>query len=318
MKVEPARGAAFAPGHITGIFEIHDTEAELAKRGSRGAGFSVSEGALTYVEIEPADKMEIEIRVDNELSDAPVTRDAVIRFLKLAVRDARVPLNADAPKGSRAQIRVHVHTQLGLPVSQGFGMSAAGALSATIALAKCLRMGRSDAVLCAHEADVAQRGGLGDVMGASVGGFEIRLSPGVPPHGHTTSFLGFGQAVLCVIGGPLETRAVLSDPARRETVNKAGAAGMKRLLEEPSMDNFLDVSSKFARDSGLLTDRLADAIDACRPHGKASMSMLGNSVFAFGNVPRLVEALEPFGKVYVMPIDDGGARRAEIQGAANP
>lgn len=316
--VTPARGAAFCPGHITGLFEIHDEAPDPLRRGSRGAGFSLAQGAVSYVELEPADSMRIEVIIDKEAQaedEAQVTRAAIVDVLKEAVRDMKIPLNRDAPKGRRARVRVRVTTDLHLPVSQGFGMSAAGALSAAMALARSLRMGRSVAVQAAHVADVTNRTGLGDVIGATVGGFEIRTSPGVPPYGATSSFHGFGDAVLCVVGGKLETRSVLSDPEARAKVNAAGARGIEALLRAPHLDTFLAESQRFARDSGLLSPELSRAIDAARAHGSASMSMLGNSVFAFGNVPRLVDALEPFGEVSVVPVSETGARPLDIEDA---
>lgn len=312
VAVEKARAAAFCPGHVTGLFEIHDEAPDLDRRGSRGAGFSLSRGAVSLVEVEPAEQMEIVIRLDGQEQDAPVSREAVVSLLKQAVRDAKVPLNREAPQGRRARIRVRVDTTLQLPVSQGFGMSAAGALSASLALAKCLRMGRSEALRAAHGADVAMRGGLGDVIGASVGGFEIRTSPGLPPYGSTRAFVGHGDCVLCVVGGRLETRSVLSDPARRKAVNEAGARAVAALLKSPTLDEFLAQSQAFARESGLLTPALERAIHAASPHGRASMSMLGNSVFAFGNVPALERALRPFGETMVVPVDAAGARRVDL------
>lgn len=313
--VERAKAAAFCPGHITGFFEIKDEDPDPQKRGSRGAGFSLAHGAVTYVEIEPADAMEIEILVDKEETHAPVTREAIVGLLREAVRDARIPLNKDAPKGTRARIRVRAWTDLHLPVSQGFGMSAAGALSSALALARCLRMGRSSALMAAHVADVTQRGGLGDVVGANAGGFEIRTAPGVPPYGSTRNFVGYGDAVLCIVGGPLSTKAVLSDAQRRAAINAAGGRHLNEFLKEPTLDSFMAHSQAFARESGLLTAEIERAIDAARRHGKASMSMLGHSIFAFGNVPRLVDALTPFGEVRVVPVDEAGARLVDLAAA---
>jgi len=312
MSVERAQHAAFSPGHVTGLFEIHDDAQDVERRGSRGAGFSLARGAVSLVRVEPAESMQIAIRLDGREEEAPVSRDAVVRLLKQAVRDGRVPLNKDAPQGSRARIRVEVETTLQLPVSQGFGMSAAGALSASLALAKCLRLGRSEALRAAHGADVLLRGGLGDVIGASVGGFEIRTAPGLPPYGATTRFVGHGDCVLCVVGGALETRAVLSDPARRAAVNAAGREALAALLKSPTMDAFLAQSQAFAGASGLVTPTIQRALDAASPHGRASMSMLGNSVFAFGQVRALEKALSPFGETHVVPVDEGGARMVQL------
>lgn len=315
-EVKPARAAAFCPGHVTGLFEIHDEDPDPLRRGSRGAGFSLAQGVLAYVEVAPADSLQIEVLVDKAPADAPVTREAITYLLREAVRDGKVPLNKDAPKGSKARIHVRAWCDVHLPVSQGFGMSAAGALSSALALARCLRMGRSEALRAAHAADVTQRGGLGDVVGASVGGFEIRTGAGVPPYGSVTSFLGYGDAVLCIIGGALETKSVLQDPARRAAIDAAGGKRLAELLKTPSLDTFLQKSQEFARESGLLTPALERAIHAARPHGTASMSMLGNSLFAFGNVPRLVDALASFGETRVVPVSAAGARLVEVQQAA--
>lgn len=311
-SVERASAAAFCPGHVTGLFEIHDADPDPQRRGSRGAGFALSQGAITYVEIEPAESLEIEIAIDKEIVEAPVSREAITLLLREAVRDARVPLNKDAAKGSKARIRVRAWTDLHLPVSQGFGMSAAGALSATLALAKCLRMGRSEALKAAHVADVTQRGGLGDVVAANAGGFEIRTAPGVPPYGSTRNFMGYGEAVLCVIGGPLSTKSVLSDPTRRAAINAAGGRRLDEFLKAPTMDNFLSHSQGFARDAGLLTPALEDAIHAAKPYGTASMSMLGHSLFAFGNAQKLAEVLARFGETMIVPVDAAGARSVDV------
>lgn len=315
MSVAPARAAAFAPGHITGLFEIHDADPDPIRRGSRGAGFSLAQGAVTYVEIAPADAMQIDVTIDKRPQapdEALVTRTAVTEILKQATRDGRVALNKDAPKGSRARIHVRATTELQLPVSQGFGMSAAGALSAALALAKTLRMGRSEALRAAHTADVVNRGGLGDVIGASIGGFEIRTAPGLPPFGAITSFLGYGDAVLCVVGGQLQTKTVLTDPQARERINEAGARALAELMRAPSLDAFLAQSQRFARESKLLTDALERAMHTASQHGVASMSMLGNSLFAFGNVPKLADALAGHGETRVVPVSTTGARLVEL------
>lgn len=313
MSVTAARAAAFAPGHVTGFFEIHDAHPEPERRGSRGAGFSLAQGAVTLVDVESADAMSLEILIDDVPQDAATTREALTLLLKDAVRSGKIPLNKDAPKGSRARIRVRARTQLHLPVSQGFGMSAAGALSASLALARCLRMGRSDAVRAAHVAEVSNRTGLGDVVGAALGGFEVRLAPGLPPWGSIQNFLGYGDAVLCVMGGAIETRSVLADPVQRANVNAAGKRALDAFLAGPTLDLFLERSQAFANESHLATPAMEAAMHAAKPHGTASMSMLGNSLFAFGNVPRLVDALTPFGDTRVVPVSGPGARLLEIE-----
>jgi pantoate kinase len=310
-----ARAAAFCPGHVTGFFSIHDEDPDPLRRGSRGAGFSLAQGVLTYVEIAPADSLEIQISLDKEEQEAPVTREALTNVLRAAVKDGKVPLNKDAPKGSKARIAVRAWSDVHLPVSQGFGMSAAGALSAAMALAKALRMGRSEALRAAHAADVTQRGGLGDVVGASLGGFEMRTAPGLPPYGSLTNFVGYGDAVLCVLGGELETKSVLTDPPKRAAISAAGGRHLAEFKKSATLDAFLAHSQAFAREAGLLSAEMERAILAAKPYGVASMSMLGNSLFAFGNVPKLVETFERFGETRVVPVSEAGARIVEIEPA---
>jgi pantoate kinase len=45
------------------------------------------------------------------------------------------------------------------------------------------------------------------------------------------------------------------------------------------------------------------AIAAAEKFGHSSMSMLGNSVFAFGDVDRLEEALQEFGTTFRTKVD---------------
>lgn len=307
------RGAAFAPAHITGFFEIHDTHKDPARRGSRGAGLNLEMGATTYVEVQPAEKQGITVFINRERSDAPVSHAAVARVLQEAAAEGRIRYDRNAPKGERALAEVTVHTTLELPVSQGFGMSAAGALSAALATARALRLGRSTAVTAAHIADVEARGGLGDVVAAATGGFEVRVSPGLPPYGEVRRLIGHGEVVACVLGDPLETRAILRDRDRRQRINDHGGRSVDALLTHPNLDNFLTLSQRFADDTGLAAPAMQDALEDARDHGLASMIMLGNSVFAMGEPDGLERVLGNHGTVYRSSIDERGARFLDVE-----
>lgn len=310
---EKREAAAYSPGHVTGFFEIRDEDRDVLKRGSRGAGFATDLGARSYVQVEPADAQSIEVALNRAPSEAPVTRAAVRNVLQVAALEGKVGLARGAAKGERAKARVLVQTDLDLPVSQGFGMSAAGALSAALAVARCVGLGRSEAVKAAHAAEIESRTGLGDVAGAAHGGFEIRKSPGLPPWGVVQSFLGYEEVVLCVLGDALETKKVLSDRRQRAAISKAGAAKVDALVQNPTLESFVSLSRDFAEETGLITDELRDACDACREAGIASMVMLGSSVFAFGETRRLEEILSGFGETFVSGVAAQGPRLLEIQ-----
>ena len=49
-------------------------------------------------------------------------------------------------------------------------------------------------------------------------------------------------------------------------------------------------------------------MDSCAPCGKASMSMLGNSVFCTGNMEVLGTILSGYGPRYACEVDARGAR----------
>src|SRR5512137_136604 len=101
------KAKAFSPGHITGFFEICRADDQLST-GSRGAGLCLSLGATTDVSIASSDRRSISVSINGRESGTAVTKDAMRRLI-----------------GNR-QLHATVSTRLELPVSQGFGMSAAG------------------------------------------------------------------------------------------------------------------------------------------------------------------------------------------------
>ena len=190
------KGIAFAPGHISAFFEPVYSGQDMDRSGSRGAGINISLGALSQVTVKPASQHTITVSINGSPSNAPVTKLA-LKFLV-----------------GETPLRITVDTMLDLPVSQGFGMSAGGALSSTLALADLLNLPRDNAVKAAHYAEVQLRTGLGDVIASSFGGIEIRREAGLPPWGMLEHIPGKYDMVVCVIGKEIETKKILSDAAR--------------------------------------------------------------------------------------------------------
>lgn len=290
------RGRAFAPGHISGFFQICDEAPEPAARGSRGGGICLAKGAWCDVEISDSSgrRSRYDIFINGARSAAPVTRAA----LDILLGDRKLCL------------RVETHHQL--PVSQGFGMSGAGALGACLAAAQAagLALPCSAIVTAAHRAEVECRTGLGDVAAQAVGGVELRREPGVPPYGWVDKLPvpSRQEVVLAIVGPPIETKRVLASPAKRRAINAAGERAVEASRSRPTLENLILTSYRFAKESHLMSARVAKAVEAARPHGRASMSMLGNSVFAVGETHALIRALKRFGEVFVTRVDDTGAR----------
>ena len=287
------KAAAFSPGHISGFFEPVYSKRDMDRTGSRGAGINVSLGAVSEVVAESSTKQDFEIYVNKRKSSSPVIRLA-LRYLL-----------------GEKPFHVVVKTNLELPLGQGFGMSAASALSATIALAKIIGVPSTDAMKASHYAEVQLKTGLGDVLACCFGGVEIRKEAGLPPWGMIEHIPGRYELVLCVVGRKLDTKKILTDPVKASNIVTYGRYCTKKLLENPSLENFFSLSQVFTKKTNLVDKRVLEAIDAANHHGMASMCMLGNSVFAIGETAKLCQTLSKFGRAFVCNVDECGARVLE-------
>ena len=288
------KATAFAPGHISGFFEpVY--EQDMARTGSRGAGLSISLGAMSEVTAEYSTKQDFNVFINNKKSNATVT--------KLALRY----LVGDSP------IKVVVRTKYDLPFGQGFGMSASSAVSATYALAKIIGVSKTEALKASHFAEVKLRTGLGDVFACCFGGIEIRKEAGIPPWGLIEHIPGIYDLVLCVIGEQLDTQKILSDSSKINEIKRYGRYCTKRLLVNPSIETLFSMSQIFTKKTNLAEKNVQKAIEASSKYGMASMCMLGNSVFALGETNELCEILSSFGKVFVCSVDECGARVFKVK-----
>ena len=287
------KASAFAPGHISGFFEPVYHPEDFNRTGSRGAGISISLGTVSEVIIETSDTQKIEIYINNKPSSAPVTKLALEYLI------------GDNP------LHVIVKTKQSLPTGQGFGMSAAGALSATLALTKITNVSTSDAMRASHYAEVKMRTGLGDVIASCFGGIEIRKTPGLPPWGLIEHIPGRFDLVLCIIGKKIDTKKVLTGKSKTDKISEYGSYCTKKLLENPSIENLFTLSQVFTKKTGLADKCVLEAINSTKQFGLASMCMLGNSVFAMGKTKELCGILSKFGKVFVCNVDETGARVLE-------
>jgi pantoate kinase len=272
---------AWVPSHITGFFAAHRRN-EPRLSGSIGCGLCLSLGATTTIE---SGVQDTEILLNGAVSKAPVSRFVVEKLAKEPVR---------------------VKTKLDMPFGAGFGASGAGALGSAYALNSYFDLGltANEAAAVAHEAEVTNRAGLGDVIAQNVGGLVIRLQPGAPGTGRIDRIPVPSLPVSYVVRGPISTNQVLSDEKVMKAVNLSGEAALKELLKRPTFTHFLQLSRHFTVRSGLASDWALQAIEAVEAAGgMASMIMLGDAVFAWGGT----EALQSFGEVHTTTISQRGA-----------
>ena len=154
------RAKAYCPGHITGFFEICDQFRDPLKRGSRGAGVSVSKGVTTEVSVESSTQAKIEVLINGKIEDAPVTKSIVDLMLKF--------------KRNTSSKRIEVKHEMQIPVGCGIGSSGAGAWGTALALNQLLELHLTcDKVgQIAHRAEVENQTGLGTVSAQQKGGIE--------------------------------------------------------------------------------------------------------------------------------------------------
>jgi pantoate kinase len=260
------RASAFAPGHVTGLFVPDLSARDPRARGARGAGLVLADGVRADATWTPAPRLRI--RVTSGGRDAgPITRDVASRL-------------RPAEPG-----RLEVRLSHALPVGQGFGMSAAGALATALAVSSLSHAPVQRAIEVAHLADLFGGGGLGGVAAILGGGLERRVRPGVPPFG-TIERRPFSAPVwIGVVGDPIPSPGILGDRRRMARIYRA-ADGLERLVADPSPSRFLEESERFTDRAGVATPAVRRVLEGLRRRGaRASQAMFGNSFFAVAPRP---------------------------------
>jgi len=268
---------AFAPANVSLLFTIEEDENPV-KMGSCGFGFTVDDGITAAVEKHGKN----EVCVNNKFINFPT----VLTVLAiLGVKPLKVRLLSDLPLGS------------------GFGLSGAAALATAYAVNQLLNLGKTNLELAkiAHEADVVNKTGLGDVASQYFGGFCIKtetsakfiISRKLPFAGTTVYYRIFR---------PLDTKSIIGDNSRKQLINRIGRKIVTEVaaMTKPTLAQVFYKGFQFAKEANLLSDqeviRLIEKIKSSG--GAATMIMLGHGVLS--NVP--------FEKAAKITISDKGAR----------
>ncbi len=242
-----SEGEAFCPGHVTAFFVVRD-DPDPRKKGSRGAGLCLNLGVHTVARVRDVARASIDIIVNGRRQKAEVTERVAQKVL-----------------GGRAG-EVKILSETGLPVSQGFGVSAAAALSTALALDEALgtKMPRDELVAIAHETEVECGTGLGDVVPASMGGMDLRLKPGAPGHAEVLKFPVEADLLLAVIGPEMPTKAVLRDSTKVAAINRIGGALVDEFARDPTLERLFELGARLGPrgDSGQPNVRESDDGDA--------------------------------------------------------
>jgi len=286
--------AAYAPGHVTGVFVPQASARDPRARGSIGAGLVLGAGVTAVAEWRPADRRSATVRGPRN-EPLPISTEVAHRLLHRYPGALRVDLRHD------------------LPIGQGFGMSAAGALATALAVGSLVGARRTRAVEIAHLADLFGGGGLGGVAAILGGGFEVRVRPGIPPFGRTVRRACRSPVLVGVVDGPVPSPDILGNPRWLARIRRS-ARGLEELQRSPTLDRFWKASEEFTDRVGLARPRLRDVIDGLRRRGaRAAQAMFGGCFFAeLPGGPRRAEVLDWLRQRRIaaveLPVDLRGAR----------
>lgn len=278
MNASPA--AAFAPGHITGFFQIFPD-------GSTGAGLNPALGASTEVSFIEASEDQIEL--NGEQSSAAVSLAVIEAFSKYRQSGA-----------------IQVVHRIDYPIGYGMGMSGAGAFSLSLALnelvgsslsyKQCMEIARGCEIRCGT--------GLGDVVAQQFPGVMIGLPP--YPSMDVQLIEGEQKYVACAFFEPLSTESIIRNPDWVERINRIGGECMRLLEKDCTRKNFMELSRKFALETELASQQVQAVMQQVPG---SSMAMLGQSVFILcSSVEEGMLAFEPYAEhVIVAEIAISGA-----------
>ncbi|UCH57310.1 MAG: GHMP kinase [Candidatus Bathyarchaeota archaeon] len=295
--------SAFAPGHITGFFQICDQAEDPLRKGSRGCGASIPEGVHTRVSVEPFEESSYIIRIDGRTTNEAIVSENVL----------------DKMLGRAGQpYRVVVEHELGIPLGAGFGSSGVGALTLALALNDALELGLSpvEASWVAHVAEIECRTGLGTVFAAMEGGFGVLYEPGAPGIGRAIKYdRSEDLSVVYVHFGPIATSEALSKKDLRRRINELGGRFVDEIMNDLNPRSFMELSRWFTEHVGIMTPRLRHILGEMDEAGApCTMAMFGEALFSLvtreeaNGVAEALRDAAPGHRVRVTPVEDVGAR----------
>jgi pantoate kinase len=294
--------SAFAPGHITGFFQICDGADDPLMKGSRGAGFSIDRGVHTRVLVEPADRDAVTVIMNGVVTKEAVVSENVVRRMLSKAEEA---------------VRVDVNHTIQTPIGAGFGSSGGGAITIALALNEALGLGLSyvEAARVAHVAEIECKTGLGSVFAATEGGFGVLYRPGAPGIGEALKYDRSDElAAVYMHFGPISTSEALSDPVLRRRINDLGGRLVDEIKGDLGSSRFMTLSRRFTDYVGIATPRLRVVLDEADEAGvPCAMAMFGEALFSLvskdetSTVAEVFKRAVPGHEVNIVKIEEQGA-----------
>ena len=289
----------FIPSHITGFFKIYKDKNAL-KTGSTGAGITLNKGVYTNIIDGKSDEFRnslLEIRdFDGKIY---FNGDKIELCPTIEVIRNYMDYNDELD-----EFNYNIVHKSDFPLGCGLGTSGSCALGVSHELSRIYNIHNPDKILeFAHVAEVKCGTGLGDVIAQYTKGFVIRKKPGLPINVKKINIKNINDYnVVVEILGKKETGTIINNPEWIYKINKMSDELLQKLLKNPTLENFMSLSYKFAKDTGLASDEIIELCDDLSFTIGSSQAMLGNTVFCICEDKDLNDVLSILNKPIVCKI----------------
>ena len=313
MSIVLGRGQCGA--HITLLFTIDDSSEDLVCQGSRGAGICLKDGVDVIAKGENGSG-EVIVRFKDGEYDSRMYQDVLSELVE------------EIPEIGNFDWELDII--MSLPTSQGFGMSASGAVASSMAIQRAIGIPHEECVrrsfLVAHIVERKRSSGLGDTTALSSGGVERRIAAGSPFSGSLLDngpgvSQGWSVEIPILISWKEKTgrhtSSYIDNEDWRRKICLAGEHAMERIgkgeWKEHRWSELIEESLRFSSDSGLekdasrseIIESVKKAIDSSEfsESLSAMLCMLGESVVIVPKDPhgqedwiyKISEELEGYG-----------------------
>ena len=288
-------GRGHCGAHLTLLFTVEDESDEPECQGSIGSGICLEHGVEAVARGEDGGASLTVSFLDGDYD--PSMYEDVLEFL-----------SSDIPEA--AELIWELNIRMSLPASQGFGMSASGAIAAAMAFQRAMGIPNEECVrrsfLIAHFVERKRSSGLGDTTALAAGGVERRISAGSPFSGELLRngpgvAEGWSEGNSVLLCWRKDTGAhtsnYIDDNAWKIKISDAGRSAMDVLgsgnWDKSRWGDLIGAAKAFSRESGLVEDVsrgnlisiVEQEISNCGLEGRASalLCMLGESVVVLQN-----------------------------------
>ncbi len=298
MEKNKISAECFVPGHITGFFEICDSENPL-KKGSKGAGIVLDKGVFVNVSLieKGLNEKDKNTCVNPEVYfNGKVIKNQIMPTLIQVILESFPNSLREEINGFLENYSVVIDQKSDFEPSSGFGVSAAGSLGVSKAFFEILKntVFKEDEFEkraeykkwadLAHLSEIKTGSGLGDVSAIIAGGLAFRKKPGAPSVGNVKRVKIPQKKIYYVTCDKMDTSSVLGNPEKAKGIKKAGKKSIESFKKEKTFENFMNLSNCFTREIGLETPDIKRVLEKIDPEiALASQAMLGNTVFAVTN-----------------------------------